>query len=97
MGRIGWHSLLITGAFGPRVRLACLITEALLEPSPRAFENLCQGCGACVTSCPAKAFEVPGNGMAYAMNKFSCRAYRQAGLTCSVCMKVCDRTLRERR
>jgi epoxyqueuosine reductase QueG len=93
MGRIGWHSLLITGEFGPRVRLACLITEALLEPSPRAFENFCQGCGACVTSCPAKAFEVPGDGMAYAMNKFSCRAYRQAGLTCSFCMKVCDEVL----
>ncbi len=93
MGTIGWHSLLITGEFGPRVRLACLITEALLEPSPRAFENFCQGCGACVTSCPAKAFEVPGDGMAYAMNKFSCRAYRQAGLTCSVCMKVCDEVL----
>jgi hypothetical protein len=50
-----------------------------------------------VTSCPAKAFEVPGDGMAYAMNKFSCRAYRQAGLTCSVCMKVCDKALGERR
>ncbi len=97
MGRIGWHSLLITGEFGPRVRLACLITEALLEPSPRAFENFCQGCGVCVTSCPAKAFEVPGDGMAYVMNKFSCRAYRQAGLTCSVCMKVCDKALTERR
>jgi epoxyqueuosine reductase QueG len=97
MGRIGWHSLLITREFGPRVRLACLITEALLEPSPGAFDDLCQGCGACLTSCPAKAFEVPGNGMAYAMNRFSCRSYRQAGVTCSVCMKVCDEALSTRR
>jgi epoxyqueuosine reductase QueG len=93
MGRIGWHSLLITGEFGPRVRLACLLTEALLEPSPRIFDDFCQGCGACVTSCPAKALEVPGGGMAYDINKFSCRAYRQAGLTCSVCMKVCNEVL----
>ena len=93
LGKIGWHSLLITREFGPRVRLACLITEALLEPSPRAVGDFCEGCGVCVTSCPAKAFEAPGDGVAYAMNRFSCRSYRQAGLTCSVCMKVCDEAL----
>jgi len=93
LGKIGWHSLLITREFGPRVRLACLITEALLEPSPPAVGDFCERCGVCVTSCPAKAFEAPGNGVAYAMNRFACRSYRQAGLTCSVCMKVCDEAL----
>lgn len=39
-----------------------------------------------LASCPAKALEVPGDGAAYLVNKFSCRAYRQAGPTCSVCM-----------
>ena len=97
MGKIGWHSLLITEEFGPRVRLACLLTEADMEPSPRTFDDLCSGCGACVTHCPAKSLEVPANDTAYAMNKFSCRAYRQAGLTCSVCMKVCDEALGGRR
>jgi epoxyqueuosine reductase len=33
LGRIGRHSLLITPEFGPRVRLACLLTEAPLEHS----------------------------------------------------------------
>ena len=97
MGKIGWHSLLITEEFGPRVRLACLLTEADLEPSPRTFDDLCSGCGACVTHCPAKSLEVPAKDTVYAMNKFSCRAYRQAGLTCSVCMKVCDEALGGRR
>jgi len=97
MGRIGWHSMLITGPFGPRVRLACMVTEAPVEPSPSSLEGSCAGCGACIESCPAKALEVPGNGMVYSMNRFSCRTYRQAGLTCSVCMKVCDEALRVRR
>jgi epoxyqueuosine reductase QueG len=97
MGRIGWHSMLITGQFGPRVRLACVVTEAPLESSPSYLEESCEGCGACIESCPAKALEVPGNGMAYSLNRFSCRTYREAGLTCSVCMKVCDEALRARR
>jgi epoxyqueuosine reductase QueG len=95
MGRIGWHSMLITGQFGPRVRLACVVTEAPLAPSPRAFEDSCSGCGACIESCPAKALKVPGDDMTYSMNKFSCSSYRQAGTTCSVCMKVCDEALKE--
>ena len=90
MGRIGWHSMLITEQFGPRVRLACVVTEAPFESSLQAAEASCNGCGACVESCPAKAIETPLNGTAYSMNKFACRSYRQAGLTCSVCMKVCD-------
>jgi epoxyqueuosine reductase len=96
IGRIGWHSMLITEQFGPRVRLACLLTEAPIESSPRTSEASCSGCGACIESCPTKALEVPGNGMAYSMNKFACQTYRQAGLTCSVCMRVCDETLRKR-
>jgi epoxyqueuosine reductase QueG len=95
MGRIGWHSMLITGQFGPRVRLACVVTEAPLSPSPSAFEDSCTGCGTCIESCPAKALQTPGEGMAYSMNKFSCGSYRQAGLTCSVCMKVCNDALKD--
>ena len=97
LGEIGWHSMLITEQFGPRVRLACVVTEALLESSPHTVESSCIGCGVCIESCPAKALETPLNGMAYSMNKFSCRSYRLAGLTCSVCMRVCDETLRKRR
>ena len=97
MGRIGWHSMLITEQFGPRVRLACLVTEARLESSLSAPNGVCSGCGVCVDSCPAKALGIPGNGTAYAMNKFACRTYRQAGLTCSVCMRVCDEALRKSR
>ncbi len=92
LGTIGRHSLLITPEFGPRVRLACLLTEASLESSPLSNKNKddCINCDACIRECPAQALQVPKQGDRYSMNKFACRTYRQAGLTCSVCMKACD-------
>ena len=93
LGRIGRHSLLITPTFGPRVRLACLLTEASLEPSPLVHKEYCTNCDACIQECPVQALQVPNQGDAYSMNKFACRTYRQAGLTCSVCMKACDEIL----
>lgn len=90
LGTIGRNSLLISSEFGPRVRLACLLTAAVLEPSPRMQKDVCVNCDACIRECPAQALQVPGTGQAYSINKFACRAYRQAGLVCSVCLKVCD-------
>lgn len=90
LGTIGHHSLLITPEFGPRVRLACLLTEASLEASPLTNEDRCLNCDACIRECPAQALQIPKQGESYSINKFACRTYRQAGLTCGVCMKVCD-------
>lgn len=93
LGTIGRHSLLITPEFGPRVWLACLLTDALIEPSLLRKKDYCVNCIACIQECPASALQIPDPGQAYSINKFACRAYRQAGLTCSVCMKVCDEVL----
>jgi len=93
LGTMGRHSLLITPEFGPRVRLACLLTEAPLETSPSRWKDYCIDCDACIRECPAQALEVPRQGEAYAMNKFACRTYRNAGLTCSVCLRICDEAL----
>ena len=93
LGTIGRHSLLINPDFGPRLRLACVLTEAPLEPSPMVQKNYCVGCDACIQACPAKALQIPGQGEAYSINKFACRSYRQAGLVCSVCLKACDEIL----
>jgi epoxyqueuosine reductase QueG len=93
LGTIGRHSLLITPAFGPRVRLACLLTEAILEPSPLNGKDYCINCDVCVRECPAQALQIPKEGEKYSINKFACRAYRQAGLTCGVCMKACDEAI----
>ena len=96
LGTIGRNSLLITPEYGPRVRLACLLTEAPLESfsfSPPAGKQVCLQCDACIQACPVQALHVPREGEAYSMNPFACRTYRQAGITCSVCMKVCDEVL----
>jgi len=93
LGTIGRHSLLITPEFGPRVRLACLLTEAPLKASPLAEKDYCSKCNACIRKCPAQALQVPRRGEAYSINKFACRTYRLAGLNCGVCMKTCDEML----
>ena len=90
LGTIGRNSLLITPEFGPRVRLTCLLTEAPLEETPPVQKDLCIACDACISVCPAQAIGKPEPGQACAVNRFACRAYRQAGLVCSVCLKVCD-------
>ena len=94
LGSIGRHSMLLTAAFGPRVRLACLLTDAPLKPWPAAASaDRCLNCNACIRACPAQAILVPAPGEACAMNPFACRTYRQAGLTCGVCMKACAEVL----
>ncbi len=90
LGTLGRNSLLITPEFGPRVRLACLLTEAPVAATPPMRKDLCIGCNACLRECPARAIQEPEPGQPYALNRFACRAYRQAGLVCSVCLKVCD-------
>ncbi len=93
LGTIGRHSLLITPEFGPRVRLSCLLTEVPSEAPSPPEKNYCRACDACLRACPSQALQAPAPGEAYSMNKFACRTYRQAGLTCSVCIKACDEAL----
>ena len=89
LGRIGMSSLLITEKFGPRVRLAMCLTEAVLEPTPFLENHICRYCNVCVLKCPAKALDRPKTGDAYAINKFACREYTEASGGCSECMRVC--------
>ncbi len=90
LGKIGWHSLLITPRFGPRVRLACCLTEAALEPTTLELALPCADCGVCVKNCPAGAMSEPPPGEQYAINKFACSAYRSAsGGGCCECMRLC--------
>jgi len=93
LGSIGRHGLLITPQFGPRVRLACLLTDAEIESSPKRQKDYCVNCDACIRICPAKVLQPPKEGEIYSMNKFACRTYRQAGLICSVCLKACAEVL----
>lgn len=89
VGKIGWSSLLITPKFGPRVRLACCLTEAVLEPTTSTQELDCSSCGVCVKKCPAKALSEPKNSDTYSINKFACSAFRSASGGCSECIRLC--------
>ncbi len=89
LGTIGRHSLLVTPEFGPRVRLACLVTEAELKPTHRAQEGICDGCNECIVACPANALGLPEGGEAYSINKYACNVFRGAAGPCSECMRVC--------
>lgn len=89
LGSIGWHSLVMSAQFGPRLRLACVLTEAELPPSSQAGDSLCDGCGQCIKACPAHALQEPNKGEAYSINKFACSVFRAGAGPCSECMRVC--------
>ncbi len=89
LGKIGWHSLLITPRFGPRVRLAVCLTEAALEPTKTDMTLDCDSCGRCLEVCPAGALAKPVAGEQYAINKFACCSFRSAAGGCPECLRVC--------
>ena len=89
LGRIGWSSLLVTRQFGPRLRLACLLTDAEIAPSKPLADNPCDGCGKCVDACPAGAVKSPVAGQDYALDRFACASFRQGAGCCSTCQSVC--------
>ncbi|MFC2133211.1 4Fe-4S double cluster binding domain-containing protein [Bacteroidota bacterium] len=59
LGWIGKSSLLITSDFGPRVRLATILTTAHFIPDTE-LENLCGTCEECISACPADAIKGVG-------------------------------------
>lgn len=89
LGKIGWHSLLITPSFGPRVRLACCLTEAEFEPTYTKMTIECDNCGICLENCPAGALAKPQDGELYSINKFACSSFRNASGGCYECMRLC--------
>lgn len=89
LGRIGLNSLLVTPKFGPRVRLACLLTDAPLPAGKKLRQNPCDSCGDCLTACPSGALTAPATGEPYAINKYACASYRSGAGACLNCMNAC--------
>lgn len=73
MGIRGRNNLLITPQFGPRHRLASVITEAELEPDPPLKEEVCTHCEKCVEICPVQAFKDGTDDKP--VDVFKCKAY----------------------
>ncbi len=56
IGEIGWSKIFMTKKFGPRVRLACIITDLELPPDPLVEPGtICDRCMECVKGCSACA------------------------------------------
>jgi epoxyqueuosine reductase QueG len=92
LGTLGYHSLLVTPQYGPRVRLTAIVTDAEISSTDsRLAVNLCEECvkKPCVTYCPAGAIKEPKEKEIYNLDKFLCAQYRRTRPTCSICMKVC--------
>lgn len=89
LGTLGRHSLLVTPEFGPRVRLACVLVEADLKPTPNLNGDLCDGCNNCIKNCPSGALMEPEGDEPYRINKFACSVFRSGSGACADCMRVC--------
>jgi epoxyqueuosine reductase QueG len=58
LGTLGLNTMLLTPAFGPRVHLGGVLTDAALEPGTPLGRELCLGlaeCGRCAAICPEDA------------------------------------------
>jgi epoxyqueuosine reductase QueG len=65
LGIIGKNSLLLTPRFGPRQRLAAVVTDARLTPDPKIgreeADRICPThCSACFKACPGGALSADG-------------------------------------
>ncbi|HQL65073.1 MAG TPA: hypothetical protein PLS78_04355, partial [bacterium] len=56
LGEIGWGKIFLTPEFGPRQRLAAIITDAPLKPDPVMEPGtICDRCMECVKGCSVSA------------------------------------------
>ncbi len=101
---LGWQGkslLLVTPQYGSRVRIACLLTNAPLDPDP-VLPNRCGGCTRCKEACPAQAiygasWEDRPQRREDAINLEKCVGHLKAvalkqgreAYICGVCIKVC--------
>ncbi len=60
VGVYGLNNLLVTEKYGPRVRLATILTTASVTPNRPLRKKLCTECGDCVEACPTGALIEPG-------------------------------------
>lgn len=105
LGQLGRNAKLITPRFGPRVRLAKVLTDLPLQPDrciQFGLPDFCERCRRCATECPAEAIpfgersRVPKGEFAHAgVLQFQVdhqRCYRywsEAGTNCGICLAVC--------
>lgn len=100
LGRIGKNGLFIHDAFGPRVRLATILTDMELPCFKAVQKGSCQSCNRCVDACPAMALTgrewYEGAAREEIVDAKACSDYMNKsfkhigrGSVCGICIKVC--------
>lgn len=105
MGELGRNGILITKEFGPRVRLAKVLTDLPLEPDPPlelGVMDMCERCKKCARYCPSQAIShddrttdpinISNNGgvLKWPIDAEKCLNYWAVnGTTCTNCIRVC--------
>ncbi len=98
MGTMGDGGMLLVPEYGPRVRLATIVTDCPLPPGAPLMD-LCTHCGLCSEICPSKAIQgkrfSPDHPTLDYIDRNACKAYRDGLLAatgnrfCNLCMAVC--------
>lgn len=60
LGERSMINSLLTKEYGPFIRYCFILTDAEIEPTPLANDNLCDNCGECIKACPGKAIDPSG-------------------------------------
>ena len=100
LGRIGKNGLFIHDIFGPRVRLATILTDMELPCKKMEQKDGCQSCSRCVDACPAMALTGRewhiGAAREEIIDAKACSDYMNKsfkhigrGSVCGICIKVC--------
>lgn len=105
LGWIGKNCLLITQQYGPRLRLASVLTDAPLETGSM-IPNGCGKCTRCVDICPSKALTgaafSPDEPRDVRFNALKCDKYTTdrmqvfGNVNCGLCVHICPYGLRSR-
>jgi epoxyqueuosine reductase len=99
LGWIGKSCLLVTKAFGPRVRFVSILTDAPL-PAGTPLDKPCGKCHACVDACPVQAFTGvefhPEEGRDVRFDVRKCSEYRRDH-SCGLCVSSCPQGKRPRK
>ena len=93
LGTFGMNNMILTPAYGPRVRFSSVFTTTRLPPDPVMEQELCIRCNRCVEMCPSSA--LPGDpypgGITRkdACTRYSAALFRRHASPCGVCIRVC--------